>query len=249
MRGTTRVAALTAALIAVGGLLVAPAHADDDEPRLYEVTIKVRLAGQPLTPPLVATHRRSVEVFEVGEPASLGVQEIAENGNLAPLHTSLLNTGGVADVVAAAAPLVGRGVPGAAQFDQSVTFTIEASEGARYLSWVSMLICTNDGFTGVDGLRLPGDVGDRVRVGTAGYDAGTEVNTEDFGDIVPPCQGLVGIRSPTGETGTGTTNPALAEGGVITHHPGIAGGVDLIPAFHGWDVDRAVAKIKVTRVA
>jgi hypothetical protein len=104
-----------------------------------------------------------------------------------------------------------------------------------------MLICTNDGFTGVDSLRLPKDVG-AVVVRSAGYDAGTELNT---GDIVPPCQGLVGVSS--GEPGTGTSNPALAEGGVIHHHPGIAGGADLVPAIHGWT--DPVAEITVERVA
>jgi hypothetical protein len=94
-----------------------------------------------------------------------------------------------------------------------------------------MLICTNDGFTGVDGVRLPKS-GRTVTFMTAGYDAGTEINTEDFADIVPPCQGLMGVSS--GEPGTGTSNPALAEGGVIMHHEGIQGGSDLVPAVHGW---------------
>jgi len=89
-----------------------------------------------------------------------------------------------------------------------------------------MLICSNDGFTGVDSLALPAEIGDRSSMLTAGYDAGTEINTEDFADFVPPCQGLIGVSS--GEPGTGTTNPALAEGGVIHHHLGIAGGGDIV---------------------
>jgi hypothetical protein len=150
----------------------------------------------------------------------------------------------VADSVAAAAPLVPSGLPGSAMFGDSVTLTVIASEGAKFLSFASMLICTNDGFTGIDSLRLPGAIGESVTVESAGYDAGTELNTEDFADIVPPCQALVGISS--GEPGTGTSNPALAEGGVIHHHPGIAGGADLVPAIHGWA--DPVAEIIVTRV-
>lgn len=251
MTWTRRTAAITTALcVGGGGLLTAPAQADDEDgDRRYRVRITVRHPGQPLTPPLLAVHRQSVDVFSVGDTASPGVQAIAENGDLGPLNTSLTTTLGVAAVVAGEAPLVGFGVPGSAHFADSVTLTIDAPGDARHLSWVSMLICTNDGFTGVDGLPLPGDVGERVRVGTAGYDAGTEVNTEDFADLVPPCQGLVGIRSPSGETGTGTGNPALSEGGVIGHHSGVVGGVDLIPAFHGWDTDRPVAKIVVRRVS
>jgi hypothetical protein len=107
-----------------------------------------------------------------------------------------------------------------------------------------MLICTNDGFTGVSSLRLPHHVGQTFVVRSAGYDAGTEVNTEDFADMVPPCQALVGVSS--GEAGTGTSNPALAEGGVIHHHAGIAGIADLVPAVHGWH--DPVVEIAVERV-
>ena len=42
---------------------------------------------------------------------------------------------------------------------ERTTFSIEAGHGARFLSLASMLICTNDGFTGVNSLRLPKRVG------------------------------------------------------------------------------------------
>lgn len=38
----------------------------------------------------------------------------------------------------------------------------------------------------------------------------------------------------SGEPGTGMSDPALAEGGVIHHHSGIEGGADLLPSVHGW---------------
>jgi hypothetical protein len=210
----------------------------------YEVTIETLTTGQPLTPPVVATHRASTGIFTVGQPASFALKEIAENGNLGPMTAQLAADQHVSDSDAATAPLVPNGLPGSAMFGDSVTLTVTASEGAKFLSFASMLICTNDGFTGVDSLRLPKDIGDAAVVRSAGYDAGTEQNTEDFADIVPPCQGLVGVSS--GEPGTGTSNPALAEGGVIHHHPGITGGADLVPAVHGWT--DPVAEITVERV-
>ncbi len=246
MRFRTRVGLVSmAAAVVLGSALAVPAGADSEA--TYEVTITSLIPGQPLTPPVVATHDGSVKVFRVGRHANLGVKEIAENGNAAPLATFLEGARGVADVFAdSTVPLVADGVPGAAMFAESITFTIETSAGARFLSWVSMLICTNDGFSGVSGLKLPSQVGRSVTVGTAGYDAGTEVNTEDFADIVPPCQGLVGVSS--GEAGTGTSDPALAEGGVIHHHAGIQGIADLV-ALHGWDVTAPVAEIRVERIA
>jgi hypothetical protein len=232
---------VVAALVFLATVSSAAAEAP---PATYEVTIQNLTAGQPLTPPVVATHRAATSMFTVGQPASFALKEIAENGNLAPMIEQLGADKHVLDSVAAAAPLVPAGLPGSAMFGDSVTLTVTASEGAKFLSFASMLICTNDGFTGVDSLRLPKDVGDAVMVRSAGYDAGTETNTEDFADIVPPCQGLVGVSS--GEPGTGTSNPALAEGGVIHHHPGMVGGADLVPAIHGWT--DPVAEITVERV-
>ena len=213
-------------------------------PRTYEVTVELATGGQPLTPPLIATHEGDADIFSVGQPASLGVQEIAENGNLAPLITALEADPRVSDIVAAGAPLVPPQSPMFGTFSDEVTLTIEAGPGARFLSFESMLICTNDGFTGIDRLRLPNQVGDSLRVATASYDAGTEINTEDFADIVPPCQALMGVSS--GEPGTGMSDPALAEGGVIHHHPGIEGGADLLPEVHGWT--DPVTLVTITRV-
>ena len=237
--------AVAVALAVAAGTTVA-ASAGNGGLATYQVTITNLTGGQALTPPLLATHRRPLHVFEVGAPASFGVKEIAENGNLAPLAAALGAQEHVSAVVTGTAPLVPAANPGGTPFTDSVTLAITADRGAKYLSWVSMLICTNDGFTGVDSLRLPQKVGDTAEVSTAGYDAGTEVNTEKFTDIVPPCQLLInGINSPVG--GTGTSNPALAEGGVIHHHTGIQGGVgDLSFATHGWT--DPVATIEVTRV-
>lgn len=220
---------IVTALVALA--LAAPAGAAD--PRTYEVTITDLTSGQPFTPPVVVTHNRSLSLFEIGRPASFEVQEIAENGNNAPLLAQLAGKPGVFEAVQAGdGPIVPAGTPGSATFPDSVTFTITAGGNARFLSFVAMLICTNDGFSGANRVRLPRAVGDSVSLQTAGYDAGTEINTEDFADIVPPCQGLIGVSS--GEPGTGVSNPALAEGGKVLHHPGIQGGSDLLPGVHGW---------------
>ncbi len=235
-------AILTAALMSTVVVGTVAAHSPD---ATYRVTILNLTDGQAFTPPLLAIHRNPVDVFTVGRPASFGVKEIAENGNLAPLISTLETTRGVASVAAAAAPLVPLGSPGQTVhgFSNVVTMTITAPRDVRRISWVSMLICTNDGFTGVDGLRLPNHVGQTVARFTNAYDAGTEVNTEKLQDIVPPCQGLIGV---TGAAGTGASNPDLAEGGVIHHHAGIVGGFDLLPSVHGWT--DPVALIAIERI-
>jgi hypothetical protein len=242
MRCTRRLL-LAACAAALGALALAPSALAGE--REYQVRITDLTSGQPLTPPVVATHRGKHAVFEVGRSASVGVREIAENGNNAPLRAFIEADpfDQFAGFAEGTEPLVPPGVPGDAEFDQSATLSIKASGGATRLSFVSMLICTNDGFTGADALRLPRTVGEVARMRTDGYDAFTERNTEDYAHMVPPCQGLIGDSS--GEPGTMVSDPALAEGGVITHHAGIKGGADLEPALHGWE--DPVARVRVTR--
>lgn len=216
------------------------AHVADAAPtRTYEITVEnLTASGQPFTPPLVALHRRAADLFTVGKAASVGIREIAENGNLAPMLGRLGGSRHVSAFTVAATPPVPPLEPG-----ESVTVSLEAEPGSRFVSFVSMLICTNDGFTGLDAAHLPNRVGDESVWYTDAYDAGTEVNTEDFADIVPPCPALSGV--PSDVAGTGTSDPALAEGGVIHPHPGIAGIADLQPGVHGW-MD-PVARVTVRR--
>ncbi len=221
------------------------ASAQGGGPARYQVRIVNLTDGQPFTPPVITTHRSGFDLFEVGDLASVGVMQVAENGNVPNLVSALERATGVADVVVGTEPLVPDGLPGSASHPDRASFQITSSGKDAFVSFVSMLVCTNDGFTGINHVRLPVKVGDSKTILAAGYDAGTEVNTEDFADIVPPCQSLVGVTGS--DPGTGASNPALLEGGVIHHHPGIAGGADLVPSVHGWE--DPVVRIQIMRVA
>ena len=226
--------ALVIAVVAAVALVTAVASAAPSQQNVtYTVTIENLTSGQPLTPPVVAAHTDQFDVFEVGQAASDEVKEIAENGNNDPLVAVIGGSSAVLDSAVGTGPIL----PGA-----SATLTVEAPAGSL-LSVVTMLICTNDGFTGVDSHSLPSS--GSATVDANANDAGTEMNTEDFADIVPPCQDLVGVSSA--DAGTGTSDPALAEGGVIAAHPGIQGGTDLTVADHGWP--DPVARITVSAVA
>jgi Spondin_N len=249
------------ALVAALALAATPfAFADDDDDDgdkgrgkalMYRVTIKNLTPGQPMSNPVVATQRDDGELFEVGEPASVGVREIAENGNNAPLREFLKANpfGTISDFEESSVPLFPEDTPGGAEppnppsFPDEVTLMLSADKHARHLSVVTMLVCTNDGFTGADSLKLPKKVGQSVTVRTNGYDAHTEVNNEDLSHMVPPCQFITGTPS---QPGSEVSEPAFAEGGVIEHHEGIKGGSDLVPSVHGWK--DPVAEIKVTAI-
>ncbi|MFN0092768.1 MAG: spondin domain-containing protein [Acidimicrobiales bacterium] len=235
-------AAAAAALAMVGAAAPAGAGGRYDEPRTYQVTVKSITAHQPFTPPVIVLHERGARLFKAGRPASVGVREIAENGNLDPLLAALDAHPAVADVAVAAA-----GDPPPVQPGESATVMVTGDRWVRRLSLVAMLICTNDGFAGLDGIAAPRQVG-QTRVAYAdAYDAGSERNTERFADLVPPCGPLTGVDS--GGQGTGMSNPALAEGGVVRHHEGIDGSADLTGDHHGWATDRPVLRIEITRVS
>lgn len=235
-RKTTWIAALLCALLLAG--------CDDDDGgffpgsqnRTYDVTIENLTDSQPLSPGVIVTHTSAASVWTMGAAASEGVRLIAENGDPATAMSMLTGAAGVDQVVVIDAPIHRIGGPGAT----SATYRIGAGPDVGYLSIASMLICTNDGFTGLDSMQL--SLGfDPVVVTVMAYDAGTETNDELFASIPDPCQAAGPVQSPA------DGNARTAEGGTIQAHPGIQGGGDLDPAAHGWM--EPVARITITRVS
>ncbi|MBT8397211.1 MAG: hypothetical protein HKO65_14120 [Gemmatimonadetes bacterium] len=210
--------------------------------RSYEVTLKnLTSGGQYFTPPLVAVHQGAADFFTAGKAASEGIRQIAENGNLGPMMDFLGMSKHVSSFTVAGS---GEGPEVTLAPGEYVTVTLTADPGSNFISFASMLICTNDGFTGLDAAKLPKKIGDEITLYAGAYDAGTEINTEDFADIVPPCQLLGGVSSD--DAGTGASDPALEEGGVVRHHDGVTGRDDLVPAIHGWTGDVAMIKVRRT---
>jgi hypothetical protein len=102
-----------------------------------------------------------------------------------------------------------------------------------------MLICTNDGFVGLDGARLPSGP-EPITYYAMGYDAGTEVNDEMSASIVDACPAI----GPVGGDADG--NGRTAEAGTVQLHPVLQGGAFLDPALHGWT--DPVASVTVRRI-
>jgi hypothetical protein len=234
------VALVTAAALAV----VTASQAGTPELSTYRVTLVNLTSGQPFSPPVAATHQKTIRMFEVGELASDQLAAIAQAGDEGPMFRRFSASDKVTQTVDVARPLTpsGRSVGG---FTDTVTFEIAAAPGDRF-SLATMLICTNDGFLGLDAVKLPKHGPEDFFL--AGYDAGREENTEQSEDLVDPCSALgpAPLRGdPNGNRDSGpgiTTSPAEA----IQHHPGIAGIADLSVAAHGWT--DPVAKATIERI-
>jgi hypothetical protein len=202
--------------------------------RLFQVTIENLTSGQPLSPGVVVVHRPTASLFAAGTYASAGIQAIAEDGNPAPAAGALPGVPGVFDVVATSAPVFQVGGPG----PNTLTLTINAEPNGNVLSLALMLICSNDGFAGLNAVKLPANRTPRVYYAYA-YDAGTEENDEASTSIVDPCFAIGPVA------GAADGNARTASNGRIRHHRGIRGVGDLTRA-HSWD--GAIARVTIERI-
>jgi hypothetical protein len=217
------------------------ALADDPPQKLYRVTIVNLTEGQPFSPPVAATHLKTIRMFQVGTLASDELEFIAEDGNEVPMFERFSASDQVTQAVDVGRPLTTRGkVVGS--FTDSATFEISAAPGDRF-SISTMLICTNDGFFGLDAVKLPKE-GARMFF-LNGYDAGTEQNTEESVDLVDPCSMLGPTPLPGDPDGNRDAEVDTVPAELIRHHPNIEGVGELSVAQHGWRDPVAMVTIEL----
>ena len=242
-RGWTMTVALFLglALITSGGVAAAQAPGSVS----YMVTIENLTKGQPFSPPVAATHQQGFHLFQVGQMSSDALAAIAQDGDPMPMFQLVGAAPQVTDRFNVGHPLTPQGtqkmVMGMTVTD-SATMMITANPGDRF-SLATMLICTNDGFLGLDGVALP-DQG-MVSYDLKGYDAGREQNTEKGTDMVDPCSALGPVKLPGDPGGNRDKEVATTPPQPIQLHPGIKGNGDLTIAMHGWT--DPVARVTITR--
>lgn len=179
-------------------------------------------ASQPFSPPVMTAHTPFYHIFKNNHYASNELAQLAEDAVNPPMIDLLNNSRFAFEVV--------EGTTGPIFPGESGKFIIKTKLPFIKFSLVSMLVNTNDGFTGIDAAKLPFR-GSRTYYLSA-YDAGTEVNTELESNIPGPCCGSPLVRVPSHDK--------------IKYHTGILGNGDLDPAVYGWS--RNVAKLIITRL-
>ncbi len=221
------------AMLACALAMVTPAGAQDDDARssdsFFEVTVTNLTRGQQFTPILVASHKAGIQLFELGKPASSGLQVVAEEGNVAPLTQALQAMPGVLEVTNSGALLN----PGA-----SVTIKVRTRGPFDHVSVAAMLIPTNDGFFALNGVQGPRGRDARVSTSVA-YDSGSERNDELCASIPGP------FFSECGGQGGGAA-PGGGEEGYVHVHAGIHGIGDITASERDWR--NPVARITIRRV-
>ncbi|MFT5164154.1 MAG: hypothetical protein ACI9FJ_002755 [Alteromonadaceae bacterium] len=193
----------------------------------YQVTVSNLTNAQPFSPLALVLHQ-SGEIWQIGQPASLMLETLAESGD---------NSGVIgADFVVSSASNDGILLPGAqAQVTISTTDTAAAK-----LSLAAMLVNTNDGFSGFNSVDLSAlEVGGMMRFTTSVYDAGTEGNGEMPGTIPGPADGGEGM------------NEARDDVDYVAMHPGIVSaddGLTLSVLSGEHKFDNPAMSVKIMRI-
>lgn len=182
------------------------------------VTVKNLTNGIYFTPLLITAHDGDTTLFEVGYEASPALQAMAEGGNI----DSLTELVGGEDSDTAVNPAAGLLGPGEMVTDIYIDTTRTRN---TYLSLVAMMLPTNDGFVGLNSLRIPRVPG-TYRYYLYGYDAGTEANDEQItGGGAPGTPGIP--AAPGGDGGSNGTGVAEADANTTVHiHRGVVGDTD-----------------------
>jgi hypothetical protein len=196
-----------ATTLAAAAMLWTAGAGQAGEQGVYALTLSNTNAGQNFSPPVIALHTRGYRLFELGQPATVELWRLAEDGSTTEFQA-------VADPELREV-IVGRPIH---RRDSPVfTTTFEAPPGLL-LSVAAMLSLTNDGFVAARSVPLPAEVAASTTVALHAFDAGSEANTELCAHV--PCE---------------VHDRRMTEGaeGVVSEHPGIRGDADLPPS-RGW---------------
>lgn len=220
------------ALLASAGLMLAACgdnnngSTESEAMAEYQVTVKNLTNAQPFSPVTLLLHD-SGEFWSVGESASNALELIAEAGDNSELVAS-------SDVSSYAAS---DGVLG---YGQSVTLTVSQSATANYLSLITMLVNTNDAFSGLNKIDISElAVNDSLSYRVGAYDAGTEENSEAAGTIPGPADGGEGYNATRDDVD------------MVTKHPGIVSSDDGLTSSvlsYQHKFDNPVMSVTITRV-
>lgn len=179
-------------------------------PVIYEVSVVNLTNNQPLSPVALVAHGGDFRVFAIGSPASAGLEVLAEEGANDDFVAEAESDAGVVTTLTGAGPIGPGG---------SEVFTLNVPQGDAAnlsLSVATMLVNTNDAFTGINSVNLSDlAVGESQQIRSIAYDAGTEADTEAAGTIPGPAVGGEGFNADRDD-----------DEDRVTMHPGVVSNQD-----------------------
>jgi len=200
--------------------------------RSYQIDLTNLTHNQPMSPLAVILHDQGFQAWKTGLPASDGIERLAEGGDssilleMAAASTPNTTTAMGSDLI----------LPG---HTDSVTITSKI-KGAIKLSVASMLVNTNDGFTGASAVDVSSiRFNEPLTLFVHTLDAGTEANDELAVNLPGPAGGGEGFNMSRNDRNFITVHP-----GVITADDGLI--MSALDGSHRFD--NPVARLVVSRI-
>jgi len=204
----------------------------------YSITLTNLTAGQPLSPLALTLHKPEFSAFHVGMPASIGLEKIAESGDV----SEYLAAAAADAMVLSSVKADGITMPGATS--SLILSAAVAPDMMNHLSLslLSMLVNTNDAFTGINAINLGKlMVGESMTLDTLSYDAGTEWNSETMATIPGPAANGEGFNAARDDI----ANQVTMHTGIVTLDDGKSDSA--LSNMHKWD--NPVTRVTITRMA
>lgn len=203
----------------------------------FSVVITNLTGGQPLSPTAIVIHKPSFKAFELGMPASVELERIAESGN-----SSAFLADADANKSTFTSGKASAGIPpGMTATIMLETPVMDADKTQLRLTALSMLGNTNDGFTGLNGVDISKlAAGESMTIDTISYDAGTEKNTETKETVPGPAAGGEGFNPMRDDSPSIVT----MHSGIISKDDGLS--TSALTSINRWD--NPVARIVITRL-
>lgn len=208
-------------------VVVEPPSKPDPINYRYEITVTNLTNAQPVSPIVVAFHKDG-KLWQIGEPASEALEVLAESGDNTmyleePMLTSVVSSNGLV-------------MPGSSETLELIQVDLQP----MFLSLVTMLVNTNDAFTGINALDISMmTVGEIYSFNTSSYDAGTENNNELMATIPGPAAGGEGFNAERDDVNVVAMHP-----GVVSKDDGLTNSV--LSFSHR--LDNPTLNVVITRV-
>ncbi|MEC8374130.1 MAG: spondin domain-containing protein, partial [Pseudomonadota bacterium] len=155
---------------------------------VYTVQITNLTFAQPFAPAAVILHESGYMAFNEGMPASMGIEVMAEGGDPSMVISEAMASTDFLD-----AQNSGGILPPRMTGEMQTLVVPELDADDLRLSVTTMLVNTNDAFTGLNAADVSNlAVGESKSFMTITWDAGTEANTETASTMPGPAAGAAG---------------------------------------------------------
>jgi hypothetical protein len=205
-------ALLAGSLLTSAMLLTACGGDDSEETYQYKLEITNLTYAQPLSPAAILLHTPDYQLFSEGETASLALEQLAESGSV----QEILNETQQEEAVFFIDESKQLILPGETY---EYELTVDVNLTAQAMSIATMLVNTNDAFTGINSEVINDLAIDQSQIfyGPV-WDAGTEFNSESSATIPGPAAGGEGFNSQRDDL-----NKVIFHPGVVSLDDGLEG--------------------------